>query len=124
MGQQAGPARAAGRLAPPATGRGLGQRKVRVETRSGRVRTKKDAPTPPVELELGGGERLLDFVISADTWLPLTATLAERVAAEKRKTVDWDWEATVEVPLPPSKPRRRSTGNGNGSHRRGRKAGS
>lgn len=108
MAAKAGPARAAGRLAPPGTGRVVPrQRRVRVETRRGTVRTKKGAPPPPVELELGGSERLLDFVISADTWLPLTATLAERVAAEKRKTVDWEWEATVEVELPGLKPARR-----------------
>jgi hypothetical protein len=127
MGQQAGPARAAGRLAPPATGRVIPrQRKVRVETRTGIVRAKKDAGTPAVELELGGSERLLDFVIDFHRPSPL-APLADQLAYEKRKTIDWSWEATVEVELPlaPASRRktRRSTGNANGSHR-GRKAGS
>ncbi len=115
MASNAGPARAAGRLAPPATGRViLGPRKVRIDTRTGKVRAKKGAGAPSVELDLGAEERLLDFVIAADTWLPLTATLAERVAAEKRKTVDWEWEATIEVPVPAPRPasRRRSTGHG------------
>lgn len=106
MATKVGPARAAGRPAPPGTGRViLGERTVRIETRRGTVRAKKGEGPPSVDLELGAEERLVDFVISVDDWLPFTATLAERVAAEKRKTVDWEWEATVEVPVPPSRKR-------------------
>lgn len=126
MGQKAGPARAAGRLAPPATGRVIPrQRKVRVETRTGTVRTKKGDPTPAVELELGGSERLLDFVIVADGGPGLLASIEKRLAWEKRKTRDWEWEATVECELPNLAPasRRKNRSTGNGSHR-GRKAGS
>lgn len=105
---KAGPARAAGRLAPPATGRVVPrQRTVRIETRSGTVRTKKGADTPSVELELGGSERLLDFVIGAEGGPGLLASIEARVAFEKRKTIDWSWEATVEVELPGLKPARR-----------------
>jgi hypothetical protein len=105
---KAGPARAAGRLGPKLsagrpgdTGRVVPrQRTVRIETRTGSVRTKKGEPTPAVELELGGSERLLEFVIGADAGPGLLATIEKRVAWEKRKTIDWDWYATVEVELP------------------------
>lgn len=105
MARQAGPARAAGKLGPAISRVILAPRTVRLETRTGRVRAKKGAGAPSVDIELGAEERLVDFVIAADTWLPLTATLAERLKAEKRKTVDWEWEATIEVPVPA--PRRR-----------------
>lgn len=129
MAQKAGPARAAGRLAPADTGRLiLGPRKVRIETRTGTVRAKKGAPAPTVELELGADERVLDFVIDFHRPSPL-APLDDRVAFNKRKTIDWEWKATVECPVPAPRPagvrrpaasrRRRSTGNG--SH--GRKDG-
>lgn len=119
MASNAGPARAAGRLAPTGTGRViLGPRKVRVETRTGQVRTKKGAPTPAVELELGADERLLAFFISAEGGPSLLASTQDRLAFEKRKTTTWDWEATVEVPVPQPRPasrRRRSTSNGRDS---------
>lgn len=109
MAEKAGPARAAGRLAPPGTIEGItfSPRRVRIETRTGKVTTKKDAPTPHVEIELGAGERLLDFVIGADGGPGLLAPIEKRLAWEKRKTLDWEWEATVEVPVLP-KPRRRA----------------
>lgn len=116
MASKAGPARAAGKLAPPGTGRViLGPRKVRIETRTGTVRAKKDTGAPPVEIELGADERLLDFVIDFHRPSPL-APLADQVAYDKRKTIDWSWEATVECPVPAPRPpsRRRSTSNGQG----------
>ncbi len=89
---------------------------MRIETRSGTVRTKKGADTPSVEIELGGSERLLDFVIGERGGPGLLAPLEKQAKFQARKTTDWDWEATVECELPnlaPSSRRKnRSTSNG------------
>lgn len=118
MSDKAGPARAAGKLAGGPARIVLAERTVRIETRNGTVRTKKGEPTPAVDLELGAGERLLDFVIlkrGGPSFGELLASPALAAKWEKRKTTDWDWEATVVIDPAPPKPksrRRRSTGNG------------
>lgn len=105
---KAGPARAAGKLAPPGTGRViLGPRTVQVQTRSGTARAKKGEGAPAVDLELGAGERLLDFVIDYRRPSPL-APLGDQVAFEKRKTIDWEWEATIVADPPPPARRRKA----------------
>lgn len=104
MANQAGPARAAGKLGPGLGRVVLGPRRVRIETRTGTVRGKRDQGAPPVDIELGMDERLVGFSIE-QPWLPFSASLQERVAASKRKTIDWNWEAQIEVPLPPARKR-------------------
>jgi hypothetical protein len=121
MGQQAGPARAAGRLAPPGVGTTgrivLGPRKVRVVTRSGVARQSRGIADPPsVDVELGAGERLVSFSIEKS----LGAMLG---AGADRKTIDWHWMAHIETEPPKKKVKSRRRSTGNGSHR-GRKAGS